>query len=98
MTLTAEGRIFIWGRGSFGRLGLGDERDRYSPAEVKLPGEPPLAPPSGLDPRLCTDYYEGHPTVHCIEGSSLHVGSNGWRGGDPSSMWWSTCAESAQGS
>ena len=38
MTLTAEGRIFSWGRGSFGRLGLGDERDRYSPAEVNLPG------------------------------------------------------------
>lgn len=40
MTLTAEGRLFSWGRGSFGRLGLGDERDRYSPAEVKLPGAP----------------------------------------------------------
>ncbi len=38
LALTAEGRIFIWGRGSFGRLGLGDERDRYSPVEVKLPG------------------------------------------------------------
>ena len=38
LALTEEGRIFIWGRGSFGRLGLGDERDRYLPVEVKLPG------------------------------------------------------------
>ena len=36
--LTAEGRIFTWGRGSFGRLGTGVEKDCYSPVEVFLPG------------------------------------------------------------
>ena len=38
MVLTAEGRIFGWGRGSFGRLGTGLEKDCYSPIEVFLPG------------------------------------------------------------
>jgi Regulator of chromosome condensation (RCC1) repeat len=40
MVLSAEGRIFIWGRGSFGRLGTGYERDAASPVEVILPGAP----------------------------------------------------------
>ena len=39
MVLTAEGRIFGWGRGSFGRLGTGVEKDCYSPVEVFLPGQ-----------------------------------------------------------
>jgi alpha-tubulin suppressor-like RCC1 family protein len=38
MVLTAEGRIYTWGRGSFGRLGTGTEKDCYSPVEVFLPG------------------------------------------------------------
>jgi hypothetical protein len=38
MVLTDEGRIFVWGRGSFGRLGTGHEKDHYSPVEVFLPG------------------------------------------------------------
>lgn len=38
MVLTAEGRIFGWGRGSFGRLGTGFEKDCHSPVEVFLPG------------------------------------------------------------
>ena len=38
MVLTAEGRIFGWGRGSFGRLGTGNEKDCHSPIEVFLPG------------------------------------------------------------
>lgn len=38
LVLTAEGRIFTWGRGSFGRLGTGVEKDCYSPVEVFLPG------------------------------------------------------------
>lgn len=40
MVLTAEGRIFGWGRGSFGRLGTGFEKDCHSPVEVFLPGGP----------------------------------------------------------
>ena len=36
--LTAEGRIFTWGRASLGRLGIPVERDCYSPVEVYLPG------------------------------------------------------------
>ena len=43
MVLSSEGRIFVWGRGSFGRLGSGTEKDHYSPMEVFLPGRlPPL--------------------------------------------------------
>ena len=42
--LSSEGRIFVWGRGSFGRLGSGTEKDHYSPVEVFLPGRgPPVA-------------------------------------------------------
>ena len=40
VVVTDEGRIFIWGRGSFGRLGTGTERNHFSPVEVKLPGGP----------------------------------------------------------
>ncbi|CAL5222769.1 g5181 [Coccomyxa viridis] len=40
MVLSSEGRIFVWGRGSFGRLGSGTEKDHYSPVEVFLPGGP----------------------------------------------------------
>ncbi|KAL3132366.1 hypothetical protein ABBQ32_008942 [Trebouxia sp. C0010 RCD-2024] len=40
MVLTAEGRIFGWGRGSFGRLGTGLQKDCYSPVEIFLPGGP----------------------------------------------------------
>jgi hypothetical protein len=37
--VTSSGRMFIWGRASYGRLGLGaDARDAYSPVEVQLPG------------------------------------------------------------
>ena len=38
LVLTEEGRIFTWGRCSFGRLGVPVERDCYSPIEVYLPG------------------------------------------------------------
>ncbi|CAG9462728.1 unnamed protein product [Pedinophyceae sp. YPF-701] len=43
--LTESGRVFIWGRGQYGRLGVGADggrgsgpRDRISPTEVELPG------------------------------------------------------------
>ena len=40
MALTNGGRIFVWGRASFGRLGLGDvSQDQYLPVECQLPGE-----------------------------------------------------------
>lgn len=39
MALTSTGRTFIWGRASYGRLGLGDNaKDHYSPVELMLPG------------------------------------------------------------
>lgn len=38
MVLTDEGRVFSWGRCSYGRLGANTERDCYSPVEVYLPG------------------------------------------------------------
>ena len=34
MALTAGGRLFAWGRGEYGRLGLGDDRCRRLPTEV----------------------------------------------------------------
>ena len=39
MALTQEGRIFAWGRCSFGRLGGTMDRDCYSPVEIFLPGQ-----------------------------------------------------------
>ncbi|WIA13861.1 hypothetical protein OEZ85_002434 [Tetradesmus obliquus] len=39
VAVTSAGRMFIWGRASYGRLGLGPgARDAYSPVEVALPG------------------------------------------------------------
>ncbi len=38
--VTADGKAWAWGRGSFGRLGTGEERDAITPVEVKLPGGP----------------------------------------------------------
>ena len=38
MVLTDEGRVFCWGRCSFGRLGKPLEKDCCSPEEVYLPG------------------------------------------------------------
>ncbi|KAF6250550.1 hypothetical protein COO60DRAFT_1465227 [Scenedesmus sp. NREL 46B-D3] len=39
LAVTSSGRMFIWGRASYGRLGLGPAaRDQYSPVEVALPG------------------------------------------------------------
>ena len=38
LVLTAQGRLFTWGRGSFGRLGVGASRDCSAPVEVALPG------------------------------------------------------------
>jgi len=38
--VTADGKAWSWGRGSFGRLGTGEERDAISPVELKLPGGP----------------------------------------------------------
>ena len=40
VVVTDDGRVFTWGRGSFGRLGTATERNHYSPVEVKLPGGP----------------------------------------------------------
>ncbi len=34
--LTDTNRVFTWGCGEFGRLGTGDEDDRYEPTEIKL--------------------------------------------------------------
>lgn len=38
MALSNTGRLFIWGRGSYGRLGLPSQRDHYHPVECHLPG------------------------------------------------------------
>jgi hypothetical protein len=36
--LTDTGRMFIWGRASYGRLGLEGRKDAYGPEECQLPG------------------------------------------------------------
>jgi alpha-tubulin suppressor-like RCC1 family protein len=39
LAVTSSGRMFIWGRASYGRLGAGcSAKDQYSPVEVALPG------------------------------------------------------------
>jgi hypothetical protein len=38
MALASSGQQFIWGRASFGRLGLASDKDCYSPVECLLPG------------------------------------------------------------
>lgn len=38
MCLTDQSLMFIWGRGSFGRLGTGETRNAFFPHEVTLPG------------------------------------------------------------
>ncbi|XP_045808668.1 E3 ISG15--protein ligase HERC5-like [Trifolium pratense] len=36
LLLTGDGRVYSWGRGTLGRLGLGSEQDQPFPAEVKF--------------------------------------------------------------
>ncbi|XP_061350867.1 ultraviolet-B receptor UVR8-like [Gastrolobium bilobum] len=36
LLLTGDGRVYSWGRGILGRLGLGSEQDEYFPVEVKF--------------------------------------------------------------
>lgn len=48
MVLTDEGRIFSWGRCSYGRLGSTADHDCYSLVEVYLPGGLPAAAPTSL--------------------------------------------------
>jgi len=36
IVLTDTNQIFSWGVGEYGRLGLGDELDRYEPTEIKF--------------------------------------------------------------
>lgn len=36
LLLTGDGRVYSWGRGTLGRLGLGSEQDQLFPAQVKF--------------------------------------------------------------
>ncbi|GAB4819656.1 hypothetical protein N2152v2_006702 [Parachlorella kessleri] len=56
--VTDEGRCFIWGRGAFGRLGTGVEKNCISPVELKLPGG---AAGGGFDPALWSPKLPGGP-------------------------------------
>lgn len=37
--MTDSGGLYTWGRGSFGRLGLGSSEDQWTPKKVALPGQ-----------------------------------------------------------
>ncbi|KAJ7370036.1 Williams-Beuren syndrome chromosome region 16 protein [Desmophyllum pertusum] len=37
--ITDSGTLYTWGRGSFGRLGLGSNQDQWIPKKVELPGD-----------------------------------------------------------
>jgi len=36
MALMASGKVFSWGAGTYGRLGLGDEQDKFTPETIEL--------------------------------------------------------------
>ncbi|KAL0323807.1 UNVERIFIED_CONTAM: E3 ubiquitin-protein ligase HERC2 [Sesamum calycinum] len=38
LALTADGKVYSWGRGTFGRLGTGSEEDRHFPVRVSFFG------------------------------------------------------------
>eukprot|EP00898_Chlorokybus_atmophyticus_P001382 jgi/Chlat1/2244/Chrsp17S02561 len=38
---SSKGKVLAWGKGGFGRLGLGDNKDRAVPAEVRFSGSEP---------------------------------------------------------
>ncbi|KAI5084470.1 hypothetical protein GOP47_0000639 [Adiantum capillus-veneris] len=37
LALTADGKVFAWGKGFFGRLGNGSTKDQSVPVEVEFP-------------------------------------------------------------
>lgn len=39
MALTECGKMYVWGRGSYGRLGLGSTKTHNQPAEVRAGGK-----------------------------------------------------------
>lgn len=39
VALTKDREVYSWGNGEFGRLGLGDEEDRYTPQKVEIQGK-----------------------------------------------------------
>lgn len=72
MVLSSEGRIFVWGRGSFGRLGSGTEKDHYSPVEVFLPGmhSPHIAPTR----HSCSSQRAASASLHCsVSAGKVHL-------------------------
>lgn len=38
LALTGDGKVYSWGRGTFGRLGTGSEEDRHMPVQVRFFG------------------------------------------------------------
>lgn len=38
LALTGDGKVYSWGRGTFGRLGTGSEEDRHMPVQVRFLG------------------------------------------------------------
>lgn len=66
--LTENSRVFVWGCGEYGRLGLGDEEDRYEPSEIKL----------DLYGHVCRDVFAGSDTSFILtnKGKVLAWGNN----------------------
>lgn len=42
VALTRSGKLFSWGKGDYGQLGLGDDKDRVVPQELGLPSHAPV--------------------------------------------------------
>ena len=48
MAMTAEGRIFTWGKGSSGQLGHGDALSLHHPREIRMNNRPSSSSPSSF--------------------------------------------------
>lgn len=66
VALTGAGEVFTWGSGRAGKLGLGDELDRASPAKVE-----------GLPTACCVSAGAMHTLVVTTKGSLFSFGSGG---------------------
>lgn len=71
LAVAADGRVFAWGRGKHGKLGLGDLRDRATPTALPVDAFParPVAAAAA----------DGHSFIVCADGALLAFGRAGER-------------------